>query len=596
MKDFFKNILATVFGVFLCIGIFIAFSIISLIGMIASSSSSAETEVKDNSVLVLNLQGQITEQGSDDPFSGLFGDEVQSTGLNDILSAIDKAKENEYIKGIYVETGTIAADAATIQEIRNKLKEFKAKKKWIIAYGENFTQGAYYLASVADKVYINPYGRLDFHGIGAQPMYVKDFMAMFGVKYNIIKVGTYKSATEMYTEDKMSDANREQVSAYINGMWHNMLKDISASRKIGVAELNKIADGFTVMSSTKTLKAQKLVDGMLYADQVKAEVKKILGISSESEINQLSVTAMKNVTVDKDSDNKIAVYYCEGSIVQDALTGFAMGSTTQIVGKNVCKDMEKLAKDDKIKAVVLRINSPGGDAYASEQMWHYISELKKAKPVVVSMGGCAASGGYYMSCNASWIVAQPNTITGSIGIFGAFPDLTGLMTQKLKFHYDEVKTNANATFSPVAMSRPLTADEIAAMQTWINEGYALFRKRVADGRKMPVAKVEELAQGRVWLATDGLKNGLVDQLGGIDDAVKKAAQLAKVKEYSTVDYPAAPDFMVQLLNKVKGGTGSALDENLRLALGSYYEPFMLMRAINEQSPVQARMPYILNMK
>lgn len=594
MKDFFKNILATVFGVFLCIGIFIAFSIISLIGMAASSST--ETEVKDNSVLVLNLRGQINEQGADAPFAGLLGDEGLSLGLNDILSAIDKAKDNDDIKGIYIETGTLSTDNATIQEIRNKLKEFKAKKKWIVAYGEYFTQGAYYLASVADKVYINPYGHLDFHGIGAQPMYVKDFMAMFGVKYNIIKVGTYKSATEMYTEEKMSDANREQVSAYINGMWQNILKDISASRKISVAELNKIADGFTVMGTTKTLKAHKLVDGMLYADQVKAEVKKLLGVDADKEINQLSVAAMKNVTVKNKSDNEIAVYYCEGSIVQHPVQGFAMGGTTQIVGKDVCKDLEKLAKDDGVKAVVLRINSPGGDAYASEQMWHYISELKKVKPVVVSMGGCAASGGYYMSCNASWIVAQPNTITGSIGIFGAFPDLTGLMTQKLKFHYDEVKTNANSTFSPVAMSRPLTADEIAAMQTWINEGYALFRKRVADGRKMKVEKVEELAQGRVWLATDGLKNGLVDQLGGLDDAVKKAAQLAKVNDYKTVDYPAMPDMMSQLFNKISGGTGSALDEQLRLALGSYYEPFMLMRTVNEQSPVQARMPYFLEMK
>lgn len=594
MKDFFKQILATVFGVFLCIGIFIAFSIISLIGMVATSST--ETEVKDNSVLVLNLQGQINEQGTDDPFAELFGDEGHTTGLNDILSAIDKAKENDDVKGIYIETGALAADNATIQEIRNKLKEFKAKKKWIVAYGENFTQGAYYLASIADKIYINPYGHLDFHGLGAQPMYVKDFMAMFGVKYNIIKVGTYKSATEMYTEEKMSDANREQVSAYINGMWQNILKDISASRKISVAELNRIADGFTFLSNTKNLKAQKLVDGTLYADQVKAEVKKRLGIDADKEINQLSVNAMNNVKVKNKSDNEIAVYYCEGTIVQSPIQGFAMGGSTQIVGSDVCKDLEKLAKDEDVKAVVLRINSPGGDAYASEQMWHYISELKKVKPVVVSMGGCAASGGYYMSCNASWIIAQPNTITGSIGIFGAFPDLTGLMTQKLKFHYDEVKTNANSTFSPIAMSRPLTADEIAAMQTWINEGYALFTKRVADGRKMKVSAVEKIAQGRVWLATDGLKNGLVDQLGGLDDAVKKAALLAKIKDYRMVDYPEPQDFISQMFDKVTNGTGTALDEQLRLALGSYYEPFMLMRTANEQSPVQARMPYILEMK
>lgn len=597
MKDFFKNVLATVFGIFLFIGITIAFFIISLVGTIASSSS--QVEVKDKSVLVLNLQGQITEQGTDDPFNGLLGNTTASVGLNDVLAAIDKAKDNDDIKGIYIEAGSVATDYATLQEIRSKLLEFKKSKKWVVSYADTYSQAAYYLSSVADKVYLNPQGHLDWHGVGSQPEYYKDLLAKIGVRMEIVKVGTYKSATETYSEDHMSDANREQVTKYITGIWDNVVDAVSKSRNISASTLNEYADGMVMFEEATALKQKKLVDDLLYTDQVKAAVKERLGIEKDEEINQLTVSDMKSVDGKGNygtDGEKIAVYYCSGNIVQTAETGALMGSTDMIVGSDFCKAMEGFMKDDDIKAVVIRINTGGGDAYASEQMWHYVTELKKVKPVVVSMGGVTASGGYYTSCNASYIFAEPTTITGSIGIFGMFPDLSGLVTQKLGIHFDEVKTNKNSTFSPVGMARPMNAEELSYMQTYINNGYSLFRKRVADGRKLKVEDVEKIAQGRVWLATDALKLKLVDQLGTLDDAVAKAASLAKVKEYHTADYPTNAGFMEQLLEKAKGGTGSALDEQLRMVLGAYYEPFFMVRTIKNQSPIQARIPYVLNIK
>lgn len=600
MKDFFKNVLATVFGIFLTFGLLFFFCFISLIGTIASASSSQKVDVKNNSVLVLNLQGQITEQGTDNQLASLLGNELSVSGLNEILAAIDKAKTNDKIVGIYIETGMLDTDYATLEEIRAKLLEFKQSKKWIISYADTYAQGSYYLSSVADKIYINPLGHVDWHGIGSQPEYYKDLLAKVGVRMEIVKVGTYKSATETYTEDHMSDANREQVSKYITGIWDNVTAAVSKSRNIPVATLNQYADGVMVLEAASEVKQKKMVDELLYKDQVKAAVKKLLGIDADEQINQLTVIDMTGVDGKGnygDDGDKIAVYYCEGNIVQTPTSGAIMGSSQMIVGDDFCKDMEELKDDKDVKAVVIRINTGGGDAYASEQMWHYITELKKVKPVVISMGGVCASGGYYTSCNASYIMAEPTTITGSIGIFGMFPDMSGLLTQKLGIHFDEVKTNANSTFTGVGTARPLNAAELGYMQNYINNGYSLFRKRVADGRKMNVDAVEKIAQGRVWLATDALKLGLVDKLGTLDQAIAKAAELAKVKEYHTTDYPKIPSIMEQLLKKMEpGSTGSALDEQLRAVLGAYYEPFFMVRTIKEQSPVQARIPYMLNIK
>lgn len=591
MKDFIKNVLATMVGMF---GFFIVMGVIgmmSIIGMIASGN--AAQNVEKNSVFVLNLSGTISEQGSENPLSMFTGDNSLNSGLNDILSAIKKAKANDDIKGIYIEAGALMTNYATLQEIRNALDDFRKSGKWIVAYGDFYTQGAYYVASVADKVYINPKGVVDWHGIGAQTMFYKDFMAKFGVKWQVVKVGTFKSATETFTEEKMSDANRLQTQTFIDGTWRNICAAVSKSRGISVDSLNSYADSYLALQSTETLVKAKMVDGMMYGDQVKNAVKKIMKLDKD-DIQQLTLNDMLNVKGGKEEGSEIAVYYASGDIVQDPKAATMFGNNNYIASRKVCKDLEDLMNDDDVKAVVVRINSGGGDAYASEQMWHQMSELRKVKPVVVSMGDYAASGAYYMSAPASWIVAQPNTLTGSIGIFAVIPDFSGLVTSKLGVRFDEVKTNRNSTFGNT-MARPFNAEETAMLQASVNRGYSLFRQRVAEGRRLPVESVEKIAQGRVWLATDALNIKLVDQLGGIDDAVKKAAQLAKLKDYYTSDYPAAASWMDNLLNSMSS-SGTYLDEQLRQTLGDFYQPFTMLRSIDKREAIQARIPYAISIK
>lgn len=592
MKDFIKNVLATMVGMF---GFFIVMGVIgmmSIIGMIASGN--AAQNVEKNSVFVLNLSGTVSEQGSENPLSMFTGDNSLNSGLNDILSSIKKAKANDDIKGIYIEAGALATNYATLQEIRNALADFRKSGKWIVAYGDFYTQGAYYVASVADKVYINPKGIVDWHGIGAQTMFYKDFMAKFGVKWEVVKVGTFKSATETFTEEKMSEANRLQTQTFIDGTWRNVCDAVSKSRGISVDSLNSYADSYLALQATETLVKAKMVDGMMYGDQVKDAVKKIMKLDKDDNISQLTLNDMLNVKDGKVEGSEIAVYYAEGDIVQDPKAATMFGNNNYIASRKVCKDLEDLMNDDDVKAVVVRINSGGGDAYASEQMWHQMSELRKVKPVVVSMGDYAASGAYYMSAPASWIVAQPNTLTGSIGIFAVIPDFSGLVTSKLGVRFDEVKTNRNSTFGNL-MARPFNAEEKAMLQASVNRGYSLFRQRVAEGRRLPVESVEKMAQGRVWLATDALNIKLVDQLGGIDDAVKKAAQLAKLKDYYTSDYPAAASWMDAMLNSMSS-SGTYLDEQLRQTLGDFYQPFTMLRSIDKREAIQARIPYAISIK
>lgn len=592
MKDFIKNVLATMVGMF---GFFIVMGVIgmmSIIGMIASGN--AAQNVEKNSVFVLNLSGTISEQGSENPLSMFTGDNSLNSGLNDILSSIKKAKANDDIKGIYIEAGALMTNYATLQEIRNALADFRKSGKWIVAYGDFYTQGAYYVASVANKVYINPKGAIDWHGIGAQTMFYKDFMAKFGVKWEVVKVGTFKSATETFTEEKMSDANRLQTQTFIDGTWRNVCDAVSKSRGISIDSLNSYADSYLALQATETLVKAKMVDGMMYGDQVKDAVKKMMKLEKDDDIAQLTLNDMLNVKGGKVEGSEIAVYYAEGDIVQDPKAATMFGNNNYIASRKVCKDLEDLMNDDDVKAVVVRINSGGGDAYASEQMWHQMSELRKVKPVVVSMGDYAASGAYYMSAPASWIVAQPNTLTGSIGIFAVIPDLSGLVTTKLGVRFDEVKTNRNSTFGNL-MARPFNAEEKAMLQASVNRGYSLFRQRVAEGRRLPVESVEKIAQGRVWLATDALNIKLVDQLGGIDDAVKKAAELAKLKDYYTSDYPAAASWMDAMLNSMSS-SGTYLDEQLRQTLGDFYQPFTMLRSIDKRESIQARIPYAISIK
>lgn len=590
MKDFFKYMSATVVGLIVFSLITGVIGVMCVVGMIASESSAKD--VSDNTVMVLKLSGMLNERSEETFMSQFGGNDTGVIGLDDVLSAIDKAKNNDKIKGIYIEAGMMAADSyASLAAVRNALLDFKKSGKWIIAYGDVYTQGNYYVASVADKVYLNPSGQIDWHGISSQPIFLKDLMAKFGVKMQLAKVGTYKSAPEMFTADKMSDANREQVTAYVNGIWQNVCKGVSESRKISVQTLNSYADNFITLADPKDYVKYKLADKLIYSDEIKTEINKLLKKDADADVNTVSLAEMKQVKNKERKGDEIAVYYAYGDIV-DSSAGDVFSEEHNIVGKTVCDDLKDLMDDDDVKAVVLRINSGGGSAYASEQIWHYVELLKKKKPVVVSMGGMAASGGYYISSGANWIVAEPTTLTGSIGIFGMFPDFSGLLTQKLGVKFDEVKTNRHSAFGTPA--RPFNEEEMNYLNKYIDRGYNLFRARVAQGRKMNVAEVEKIAQGHVWLGQDALKIKLVDELGGLDKAVAKAAQLAKLKEYHTSAYPGKSDWLDKFMNSMSGG--SYVNAQMRQALGEYYEPFIMMKNIQNQSAIQARVPFVVNIK
>ena len=590
MKEFIKNVGATVVGIFVFTILVGAIGMMSLVGMVASGSSAKD--VADNTVFVINLEGQLQERSVDNPFSQYLDGAASTIGLDDLLDGIKKAKENDKIKGIYIEAGAFAPDSyASLQAVRKALVDFKKSGKWIVAYGDIYTQATYYVASVADKVYLNPSGQIDWHGLASQTMFLKDALAKFGVQMQVVKVGAYKSATEMFTGDKMSDANREQVTAFLGGIWQNVCQDVAKSRKVSVGQLNQYADNFITFAEPKSYVSMKLVDGLLYHDQLKDEVKKLMKLGKDDDISTIGLAGIMNVPGGKEEGDEIAVYYAYGDIVDGASGAFSQ-SESVIDGTKVSKDLENLADDDDVKAVVIRINSGGGSAYASEQMWRAIQLVKAKKPVVVSMGGMAASGGYYMSCSANWIVAEPTTLTGSIGIFGMFPDMSGLITQKLGVKFDEVKTNKNSAFG--TMARPFSEEEMAYLSSYISRGYSLFRQRVADGRHMSVDAVEKVAQGHVWVGQDALKIKLVDQLGGLDDAVAKAAKLAKLDEYYTASYPGKADWLDQFTSAMS--SGSYIDNQMRVAMGEYYSTFMLLKDINKQSAIQARIPYMVNIK
>ncbi len=601
MKQFFKYVLATMLGMFafgLILGIF---SIISLVSSLVFASG--KTNIADNSVFVLKLDGTVEERVDENPLAQLFGDALgQQIGLDEILSAIQKAKQEDNIKGIFIEAGSFSADSyASAQAIRKALADFKKSGKWILSYADNYSQMAYYISSVADEIMLNPQGELTWCGLGGYQMFLKDLLEKFGIKMQLVKVGTYKSAPESYMADKMSDANRKQTEAYLNSIWNNILKDVSENRQIAIEKLNKYADDYTTFYEPKTLVERKLIDKLVYSNEAKAEVKKRLGINDGEEsiaslfeggINQVTIADLKAIN-DDDEGEEIAVYYAFGGIVQTSTESALFSEGHQIVAQDVCKDLERLAKDENIKAVVLRINSGGGSAYASEQLWHAVEMLKKEKPVVVSMGGMAASGGYYMSCNSNWIVAEPTTITGSIGIFCMFPDLSGLFTEKLGIKFDEVKTNANTTLGAMQV-RPMNATELAMVEKYVQRGYNLFLKRVANGRKMTTAQVDAIAQGHVYTAEDAIKIKLVDELGGLTEATKKAANLAKIKTYHTNSYPTPADWITQLFSSELGQRNGILDDKMRHELGEMYEPIKFVKSLRNQDRIQARMPFLLN--
>lgn len=550
--------------------------------------NSDQYVVQDNSILNLRLSGVIQERISvDDPFSDIMPRDESVMGLDEITSAIRKARNDNKIKGIYIDSRIFSASPATLSEIRQELLRFKESGKFIVAYADNYTQAGYYLASVADKVAINPQGSLDIHGLASIPMFFKEALQKMGIEVQVFKVGTYKSAVEPFTSTEMSPANREQVTSYLNDLWSFMAKDMTESRKLKISDLDSIANQMPALKDADYLLQTKLVDTLLYETEMKNYVRSLLDLDVDAKIPAATVEEMNNAkpaVAQKKSDNHIALLYAFGDIVSGS-------GSTNIQDKFMVSEIEKLRKDDKIKAVVFRVNSGGGSAYASEQIWKAITDLKKEKPVVVSMGDMAASGGYYISCNASKIIAQPTTITGSIGIFGMFPNFKGT-SEKLGLDFDAVKTHRFSDFGNI--TRPMDDSEKSMLQAYIDRGYDTFLTRCAEGRNIPKDTLEKYAEGRVWTGNQALKIGLVDKLGNILTAIETAAELAELGEdYLVYEYPKKRTFIEEFLNRGKEDLAA---KTLKEYLGESYNLFMTIKNMKDEDFIQARIPYDLNIR
>ena len=592
MKDFLKFTLATVTGIILSSIVLFIIGMVTLFGIMAASDT--ETIVKKNSVMILDLNGTLVERTQEDPLgilSQLFNDDSNTYGLDDILSSIKKAKENEDIKGIYLQANSLGTSYASLQEIRNALLDFKESGKFVIAYADSYTQGLYYLSSAADKVLLNPKGMIEWRGIASTPLFYKDLLQKIGVEMQIFKVGTYKSAVEPFTATEMSPANREQVTTFISSIWSQVTEGVSASRNIPVDSLKAYADRMLMFYPAEESVRCGLADTLVYRNDVRDYLKRLVDIDEDDNLSLLGLGDMinvrKNVPKDK-SGNIIAVYYASGEI-----TDYPGSATSEegIVGSKVIRDLRKLKDNDDVKAVVLRVNSPGGSAFASEQVWYAVKELKTKKPVIVSMGDYAASGGYYISCGADTIVAEPTTLTGSIGIFGMVPNVKEL-TDKIGLSYDVVKTNKYADFGNIM--RPFSEGEKALLQMMVAEGYDTFITRCAEGRHTTKEAIEKIAEGRVWTGEAAKELGLVDELGGIDKALDIAIAKARVGGYTIVSYPEKKDVLSSLLDTKP--TNYVESQLLKSKLGEYYRQFGLLTNLKEQSMIQARVPFELNIK
>lgn len=589
MKDFLKFTLATVTGIIVSGVVLFFISILVFFGI--ASSSESETQVRKNSIMMLELNGALVERSQENPFDFLLGEENTTYGLDDILSSIKKAKENEDIKGIYIQASWLGTGFASLEEIRNALKDFKESGKFIVAYGDNYSQGLYYLASVADKVLLNPQGMVEWKGLASTPMFLKDLLAKIGVEMQVFKVGTYKSAVEPFIATEMSPANREQVNVYLSSIWGQLTSDVAASRKMSADSLNAVADRMLAFYPAEESVQYGLVDTLMYKNDVRNYLKTMVGVDKDDRMPVLGLKDMVNVkkNVPKDKiGNVIAVYYAYGEI-----DGGSSSATSEegINSKKVIRDLRKLQEDEDVKAVVLRVNSPGGSAYGSEQIWYAISELKKEKPVIVSMGDYAASGGYYISCNADTIVADPTTLTGSIGIFGMFPNAKGL-ADKIGVSFDVVKTNQYADFGMLA--RPMNDGEKGLVQMYVNRGYDLFLTRCSDGRGISKEELDKIAQGRVWTGSTAKELGLVDELGGLDKALEIAVAKAKVDAYTVMNYPKKESFFESLMNTNPGNYIKA--RMLKGTMGEIYQQFGALENFDKADRIQARIPFELNIQ
>ena len=585
MKPFVKTMLACLAGIFIA-GFLFIFVLFSLIGSVASMGNGNEG-IKENSVLMLELSGTFGERADDNPLASLMDDELKSYGLEDIIASIKEAKRNPDIKGIYLQAGTMEIEFASLEEIRGELEAFKESGKFVVAYGDQYSQWLYYLATVADKVIVNPEGSISWHGLAAQPIFFKDLLEKVGVEMQIFKVGTYKSAVEPFIATEMSDANREQVSEYIASIWNDVVNAVSQSRGIEAGKLNEYADRYMDLCQAEEYVECGLADTLLYKDGVLDYLKTLVGAGNDG---KLAITTLEDVKEKIKADNllsetgkaKIAVYYAVGDIDGSSSPDEGINS------KKVIKELRELREDPDVKAVVLRVNSTGGSAYGSEQIWREVVLLKAAKPVIVSMGDYAASGGYYISCAADCIVANSTTLTGSIGIFGMLPVAENLLKEKIGLDFDVVKTNRLADMG--SLSRPFRPEESAIMQNYVNDGYTLFLERCAKGRNMSMEEIDKIGQGRVWTGSKAKELGLVDEIGDLDKAIGIAAQRAALGEYVVKSYPEVTDFMTGLL---EGDEKDYMESAVHKAMGEYYDFIRFVRNVKNAAPIQARMPFEL---
>ncbi len=595
MKEFFKYVLATVVGIIVAGVVILFLGVLTIFGL--ASSSDKDVTIDDNSVLKLELNGTITERAPESsPLDFLSSlnpmGSVESMGLDDILSAIKKAKENDDIKGIYLLAGTLDAQPASVEAIRNALVNFKESGKFIIAYGDNYEQLQYYLASTADKVLMNPQGSLDWHGLAGMNMFYKDLMDKLGIEVQIFKVGTFKSAVEPFMLTSMSDANREQVAAYLGSIWQKFSDDVAASRNISKEALEKIADEGAMFKTGQELIAAGLVDSLIYKNDVRAYLNRYMGLDEDKKVSSYTAADMRGVkrnTPKDKSGNIVAVYYAVGDI--DGGASILPTGDEGINSEKVIKDLRKLKDDDDVKAVVFRVNSPGGSAYGSEQIWYAISQLKEKKPVIVSMGDFAASGGYYISCNADTIVAEPTTLTGSIGIFGIVPNFESV-AKKVGVTIDTEKTNDLADMGNTY--RPMTEYEKTLMQKMVEKGYDLFTTRCADGRGMTQEQIDAIGQGRVWTGAMALERGLVDVLGGLDDAIDIAVKKAGVEGYTLKSYPEQEGGIFSMFSDMKDNT--IRQQVLKGDAAKIFNDVYTISQIDKMDRVQARMPYNIIIK
>ncbi len=579
MKQFFKFMFASMLGTLLVI--FITIMILAgIVAAIVASSSSEEKVISKNSILKLRLNKPIVDRGSKTKFVMGYAGPDRSLGLNEILENLEKARRDDNIAGIYLDLSDIPADYATINEIRDGLADFKSSGKFVWAYSEFYSQRAYYLATVADKVFLNPQGGLEFKGLSMEMPFVKGMLEKLDVKMQVIRHGKFKAATEPLFLEKMSEENRTQLNAIIQDIWNDMLNGISESRKISKASLNNVADSLLIEKADDAIR-YKFADQLIYKDELLAEFKTKLKVDSADKVEYISLEDYTSVPDSKKKDfksEKIAVIYAQGSIEGGE------GDDETIGSEKISKAIRKAREDEKVKAIVFRINSGGGSALASDVIWREIDLAREKKPVVASFGDVAASGGYYIACAATKIIADPSTITGSIGVFGVIPNMEGLFGKKFGITFDWATTNKNGEF--ISVMKPLTPYQTQLIQRDVDHIYDVFTSKVAAGRKMPQARVDSMGQGRVWSGEDAKALGLIDDFGGLNKAVKMAAELADLKEYRVVSMPEQKEWFEELIDQISGNDPSA---RIREALGEDYRYYQYIREIREMKGVQARM-------